>query len=153
MKKAAHFRRQSHGLTSVIAAGFGSSAGRCSPAFTLLRCEISQYQKLETPFYYEYAGGFTAALDYAPTTVLAVTIPFVLLFIQSFLGGFSVLSDVLGLLPDQLLQINMAIKTFTLYEIGGKVIGSVPIILTIYSVLFLIILPVLYQVYRKTEIK
>ena len=87
------------------------------------------------------------------TTVLAVTIPFVLLFIQSFLGGFSVLSDVLGLLPDQLLQINMAIKTFTLYEIGGKVIGSVPIILTIYSVLFLIILPVLYQVYRKTEIK
>lgn len=193
---------------------------------------VSQYQKLETPFYYEYAGGFTAALDYAPTiimltvlimsffvagifsnefgwkadsvffsarygrnrgtfskiaaglivitgvywlviliysavvfsvagiggancviqtswafwksfynitylqaylltviggyvgalfilavsmlvsakthtTVLAVTIPFVLLFIQSFLGGFSVLSDVLGLLPDQLLQINM----------------------------------------------
>lgn len=239
---------------------------------------VSQYQKLETPFYYEYAGGFTAALGYAPTiimltvlimsffvagifsnefgwkadsvffsarygrnrgtfskiaaglivitgvywlviliysavvfsvagiggancviqtswafwksfynitylqaylltviggyvgalfilavsmlvsakthtTVLAVTIPFVLLFIQSFLGGFSVLSDVLGLLPDQLLQINMAIKTFTLYEIGGKVIGSVPIILTIYSVLFLIILPVLYQVYRKTEIK
>ena len=267
-----------HGLTSVIAVGFGSRAGRCSPAFTLLRCEISQYQKLETPFYYEYAGGFTAALVYAPTiimltvlimsffvagifsnefgwkadsvffsarygrnrgtfskiaaglivitgvywlviliysavvfsvagiggancviqtswafwksfynitylqaylltviggyvgalfilavsmlvsakthtTVLAVTIPFVLLFIQSFLGGFSVLSDVLGLLPDQLLQINMAIKTFTLYEIGGKVIGSVPIILTIYSVLFLIILPVLYQVYRKTEIK
>ena len=239
---------------------------------------VSQYQKLETPFYYEYAGGFTAALGYAPTiimltvlimsffvagifsnefgwkadsvffsarygrnrgtfskiaaglivitgvywlviliysavvfsvagiggancviqtswafwksfynitylqaylltviggyvgalfilavsmlvsakthtTVLAVTIPFVLLFIQSFLGGFSVLSDVLGLLPDQLLQINMAIKTFTLYEIGGKVIGSVPIILTIYSLLFLIILPVLYQVYRKTEIK
>ena len=196
---------------------------------------VSQYQKLETPFYYEYAGGFTAALDYAPTiimltvlimsffvagifsnefgwkadsvffsarygrnrgtfskiaaglivitgvywlviliysavvfsvagiggancviqtswafwksfynitylqaylltviggyvgalfilavsmlvsakthtTVLAVTIPFVLLFIQSFLGGFSVLSDVLGLLPDQLLQINMAIN-------------------------------------------
>lgn len=196
---------------------------------------VSQYQKLETPFYYEYAGGFTAALDYAPTiimltvlimsffvagifsnefgwkadsvffsarygrnrgtfskiaaglivitgvywlviliysavvfsvagiggancviqtswafwksfynitylqaylltviggyvgalfilavsmlvsakthtTVLAVTIPFVLLFIQSFLGGFSVLSDVLGLLPDQLLQINMSIR-------------------------------------------
>ena len=73
------------------------------------------------------------------TTVLAVTIPFVLLFIQSFLGGFSVLSDVLGLLPDQLLQINMAIKTFTLYEIGGKVIGSVPIILQFipfYSLLF-----------------
>lgn len=212
---------------------------------------VSQYQKLETPFYYEYAGGFTAALVYAPTIIMLTVLimsffvagifsnefgwkadsvffsarygrnrgtfskiaaglivitgvywlviliysavvfsvagiggancviqtswafwksfynitylqAYLLtviggyvgaLFIQSFLGGFSVLSDVLGLLPDQLLQINMAIKTFTLYEIGGKVIGSVPIILTIYSVLFLIILPVLYQVYRKTEIK
>lgn len=87
------------------------------------------------------------------TTVLAVTFPFVLMFIQSFLGGFSVLSDVLGLLPDQLLQINVAIKTFALYEIGGKIAGSVPIILTVYSVLFLVVLPVLYWVYRKTEIK
>ncbi|MDO4275648.1 MAG: ABC transporter permease [Eubacteriales bacterium] len=87
------------------------------------------------------------------TIVLAVTIPFVLIFIQSFLGGFTALSDVLGLLPDQLLQINMAIKTFNLYEIGGKVVGSVPIILTVYSILFCAILPVLYLVYRKTEIK
>lgn len=31
---------------------------------------VSQYQKLETPFYYEYAGGFTAALDYAPTIIM-----------------------------------------------------------------------------------
>ena len=43
MKKAAHFRRQSHGLTSVIAAGFGSRVGRRSPAFTLLRCEITEH--------------------------------------------------------------------------------------------------------------
>ncbi len=87
------------------------------------------------------------------TTVLAVTIPFTLLFIPSFLSGFSILSDALGLLPDQLLQISMAIKTFSLYEIGGEIVGSVPIILTIYSVLFLAILPVLYHAYRKTEVK
>ena len=31
---------------------------------------VSQYQKLETPFYYEYAGGFTAALAYAPTIIM-----------------------------------------------------------------------------------
>ena len=31
---------------------------------------VSQYQKLETPFYYEYAGGFTAALVYAPTIIM-----------------------------------------------------------------------------------
>ncbi len=83
----------------------------------------------------------------------AVTIPFILLFIPSFLSGISVLSEALGLLPDQLLQIGAAVKTFNLYQISGKVIGSVPIILTIYFILFLILLPVLYQVYRKTKIK
>lgn len=84
---------------------------------------------------------------------LAVTIPFILLFIPSFLSGISVLSEVLGLLPDQLLQICTAIKTFNLYQIGGKIIGAVPIILTLYFILFCILLPVLYQVYRKIEIK
>lgn len=84
---------------------------------------------------------------------LAVTIPFILLFIPSFLSGLSILSEILGLLPDQLLQIPMAIKTFNLYQFGDKVVGAVPIIMIVYTVLFLLLLPVLYNVYRKTEVK
>ena len=84
---------------------------------------------------------------------LAVTIPFILLFIPSFLSGLSILSEILGLLPDQLLQIPMAIKTFNLYQFGNKVVGAVPIIMIVYTVLFLLLLPVLYNVYRKTEVK
>lgn len=89
----------------------------------------------------------------ARSKAFAVTIPFILLFIPSFLNGISVLSEVLGLLPDQLLQVCTAIKTFNLYRIGTKVVGAVPIVLTMYFILFGILLPVLYQVYRKTEIK
>lgn len=85
--------------------------------------------------------------------VLAVTIPFILLFIPSFLSEISALSGVLGLLPDQLLQMCISVQTFNLYQIGDKVVGAVPIILTIYLILFFILLPLLYQVYRKTEIK
>ena len=84
---------------------------------------------------------------------LAVTVPFLLLFLPSFLSEVSVLSDVLGLLPDQLLQLCTTIKTFYLYQIGTKVVGAVPILLTLYLVLFCILLPVLYQVYRKMEVK
>lgn len=87
------------------------------------------------------------------TSVLAVAIPFVLLFIPSFLGGFSALSDALGLLPDQLLQINVAIRTFNLYEIGGRTVGAVSLILPGYFILFCVILPVLYRIYGKTELK
>ncbi len=87
------------------------------------------------------------------TTVLSVTIPFVIIFIQSFLGGFHSLTEVLGILPDQLLQMNMVIKTFTIYELGGKVTGSVPIILVLYSVLAILLLPMMYHIYRRTELK
>lgn len=89
----------------------------------------------------------------ARSKALAVTIPFILLFIPSFLSGISVLSEVLGLLPDQLLQMRTAVKTFNLYQIGGNVVDAVPIILTMYFILLCMLLPVLYQVYRKTEVK
>lgn len=87
------------------------------------------------------------------TSIIAVTIPFIMIFIQSFFGGFPNLTDVLGLLPDQLLQMNLAINTFTLYDIGGKVVPSVPILMTIYPFLCVVLLPILYRVYRRTEIK
>ncbi len=89
----------------------------------------------------------------ARSKALAVTIPFVLLFIPSFLSGISVLSEVLGLLPDQLLQMSVAVQTFHLYQIGENVVGSVPIVLIVYAILFCILLPGLYQVYRKMEVK
>ncbi|MGN1204897.1 MAG: ABC transporter permease [Lachnospiraceae bacterium] len=84
--------------------------------------------------------------------VIAVTIPFIMIFIQSFFGGFPNLTDVLGLLPDQLLQMNMATNTFVLYEIGGKVVPSVPILMTIYPILCVVLLPIMYHVYHRTEI-
>lgn len=87
------------------------------------------------------------------SALLAVTVPFILLFIPSFLDGISVLSEMLGLLPDQLLQMGIAVKYFNLYQIGGKVTGAVPLVMTLYPVLFLAMLPVLYRMYRKTQIK
>lgn len=83
----------------------------------------------------------------------AVTIPFILLFIPSFLSEISALSELLGYLPDQLLQMSTVVKTFYLCQIGENVVGSVPIILTVYFLLFCILLPVLYQVYRRTEVQ
>lgn len=87
------------------------------------------------------------------STVFAVTIPFIILFLPSFLNGISVLSGVLGLLPDQLLQISKAVGFFNLYQIGQKVVTAVPVIMSLYFVLYCISQPVLYHVYRRTEIK
>lgn len=87
------------------------------------------------------------------TSVVAVTIPFVIIFIPSFFGNFPNLTDILGLLPDQLLQMNVAVCTFALYEIGGKVTPSVPILMMLYPILCAALLPILYRVYHRAQIK
>ena len=87
------------------------------------------------------------------SSVLAVTIPFILIFIPSFLSGISVLSDVLVLLPDRLLQMCETVQLLSTYQIGNKVVGAVPIILAAYLFLYCVLVPVLYRVYRKTEVK
>ena len=87
------------------------------------------------------------------SNVLSVTVPFIFVFLPSFLSGFSALTEILGLLPDQLLQMNVVIKYFNLYQFGDRVIGAVPIIMILYAVLYVLMVPILYRVYQKAEIK
>ena len=83
------------------------------------------------------------------STVLAVIPPFVLLFIPSFLGNINspVIQKILGLLPDRFLQVNVALGAFDLYEFGGKVVGAVPVLFALYSLLAIVLLPVIYHEY------
>ena len=88
------------------------------------------------------------------STVIAVTVPFVLIFIPSFLSNIQspAVSKILGLLPDQLLQTGTALNVFSLYSLGGKVMGEVPVLLVLYGVLTAVLLPVLYREYMGKEI-
>lgn len=88
------------------------------------------------------------------STAFAVVIPFVLIFLPSFLSGtsISILNKILGLLPDQLLQMNQVVKYFTLYEIGGKVMGAASLLFIIYAVLGVIAMPLICLEYRKKQV-
>lgn len=83
--------------------------------------------------------------------VLAVTIPFILLFLPSFIDGGSsdIVGKIMGLLPDRLLDVNQTLSLFYLYEIGGKVLGSLHILPVLYGTLSAILIPTIYHVYRK----
>ena len=59
------------------------------------------------------------------------------------------LSDILGILPDQLLQRSMAVKYFNLYQVGKNVVGAVPVVMVLYFVLCVAAVPVLYGIYKK----
>lgn len=84
---------------------------------------------------------------------IAVTIPFVLSCIPMFLGRISFLERIMALFPDQLLQISMNLDNMKLYEIGGKVMGHISVIVPLYLVLLVIVIPVLYYIYKMTEVK
>lgn len=90
----------------------------------------------------------------ARSAVLAVIVPFVLIFLPSFLTDMNIplLNKILGLMPDQLLQMNMVFKFFNLYEIGGKVLGAVQVLAVLYLVLTLLAFPVIYLVYKNKQI-
>lgn len=88
------------------------------------------------------------------SAVPAVMVPVVLIFIPSFMGNIPSpgINKIIGLLPDQLLQTGTALDYFNLYTLGETVIGAVPVLLVLYTALTIILLPVLYQVYRRQEI-
>ena len=83
------------------------------------------------------------------STVIAAAVPFALSCVPMFLGRISLLSGVMTLFPDQLLRMNKSLDAIVLYQIGGRVVGYLVLIVPVYFVLCLILAPVLYGVYRR----
>lgn len=85
------------------------------------------------------------------SSAAAVVLPFVLVFLPSFLSNMSnpAVTEILGLLPDRLLQLAQGTANFTLYEIGGKVLDGIFLLFLLYSVFCALLLPVLKRMYRK----
>ena len=81
----------------------------------------------------------------------AVILPFVLVFLPSFLSNINnpAVAEILGLLPDRLLQLAQGTANFTLYEIGGKVLDGIFLLFLVYSAFCALLLPVLKRMYRK----
>jgi len=76
-----------------------------------------------------------------------------LVLLPSFFSGLFSSSGLLGLLPDQLLQLSSTVTYFNLYEIGGRVTGAMPVLFLLYAGLYVLMPPVLYRVYCRAEVK
>ncbi len=89
------------------------------------------------------------------STALAATIPFIAIFIPSFVANskYEDAGKILAVLPDCLLNINQSISLFYLYHIGGKIVGAMSVIFPLYAVLAIALCPPLYHIYRRKESK
>ena len=87
------------------------------------------------------------------STVFAITIPFILTCIPPFVGRLEAFARIMTLFPDQLLSINKNLEDFSLHHIGGNIFGGVTVIIPLYLILFCLVFPILFIVYRRTQIK
>lgn len=87
------------------------------------------------------------------STPTAIIVPFIVLCAFPFLSRIITLPGLCSFFPDQLLEIYLDIKEAGLVTLGGKVTTIATVIVHVYAVICLILLPVLYKVYKKTEIK
>lgn len=89
------------------------------------------------------------------SAVVSVMVPFIFLLVPALLRGSDsyIVNQILRVLPNQLMQLDNPLKTFTLAEIGGTVTGILNVLFPVYAALSVILCPIVYQVYRRAEVK
>ncbi len=100
-------------------------------------------------------AGVLAMLCSAVTrsTAAAVVVPFIILCAFPFLSRIITLPQICSFFPDQLMEVYLDIKEFDLVEIGGKVMSVATLIIPVYAAVSLLLQPVVYLVYRKSEVR
>ncbi len=88
------------------------------------------------------------------TAVVAVTLPFLLIFLPNFLQNYegTFVGKVLGLLPDRLLQINYAMNYFDVYSFGSVIMGAIPLLFVLYLVVTALLVPLMYKEFGRKEL-
>ena len=89
------------------------------------------------------------------SAVFASTIPFMLVFLPNFLDNLNIdaLSKLLGLLPDQLLQIYQALRYFNVYDLGIGVFNAMELLLPLWTAATAILVPMMYRQFRRRLVK
>lgn len=104
-------------------------------------------------------GGFVASLLSASICMLvasrtrkmslAVAVPFVLFFVSPFVGRALPFLTFFTLTPDQLTNIMNCARIPYIYEIGGAIFRQIPFILVLYTVVAVVLLPLVRRSYSR----
>lgn len=88
------------------------------------------------------------------TAIVSVTLPFLSIFLPNLLQNYegSFIGKILGLLPNRLLDISYAMNYFDVYSVGNFVIGAIPVLFVLYTVITAVFVPVIYREFGKKEL-
>ena len=146
--------------TAIVLLALGADGANCPIQLDLWRSayNITFFQAYLLMIAGGYIGTLLAAVismlvsAMSRSTTTAVIVPFMILCAFPFLSRIITLPGICSYFPDQLLEVYLSIKDFALVELGGKVMSVVTVIIPVYMAVSLFLLPVLYRVYKKTEI-
>lgn len=147
--------------TAIVLTVVGSDGANCPIQLEMWR-SVYNITFLQAYFFIA-AGGYVGTLlavslamlvsAVSRSTATAMIVPFIVLCALPFLSRIITLPGFCSLFPDQLLQIYVDLKDSGLVTLGGKVMTSAMVILPVYSVICFLLQPILYQVYKRTEMK
>ena len=84
------------------------------------------------------------------STAFAVTTPFILIFLPSFLEGMANwLDKILSLMPSHLLELYQNLGSFNILTIFGKVFRTLDVSIPLYLTLSVILIPMMYLEYQR----
>lgn len=146
-------------LLSAISFGIMGTSGMHTPyqmseAYSIYIMTYGQYYALTV------ACGYIASLLAASLAMLvaakmhtisvAVCIPFFLYCLLPFIGRLlSSYTKVFNLIPTILTNVEASVRVPLLYQIGTHVIRQVPLVMVMYTVLSIVLLPLVYRSFRR----
>ena len=88
------------------------------------------------------------------SAMFAATVPFLLIFLPNFLDNLNNdwISKMLGLFPDQLLQIYQALRYFNVYDLGLTVTDAMHLLPLVYGIGALLLVPMMYRKYQRQQV-
>lgn len=152
------------GYTAFALAFYGADGANClvQADFSGWKCiyHLTNLQQYVLIVFLGYIGNLFFALFImwisakTKSAVFAVTTPFIVIFMPSILENLNVswMLKLLSLLPDRLLRGSETIAYFDLAEVGGIVMGAVPVIAVLYEMLTLLLIPICYRQFSKTQV-
>ncbi len=86
------------------------------------------------------------------SATLSVAVPMFMIFLPQILSAIAQSANItklMGLMPDQLLQVNTVMGFFNLYSLGGRIFPELEVTPWLHLALSALLLPLVYNVYRK----
>lgn len=90
----------------------------------------------------------------AKSAVFAVTTPFILIFLPSFLQGLAGwLDKIVGLMPSNLLECYQHLGSFDILTLFGRVYRTLDLSIPLYLILSAMLVPAIYHSFRRQQVR